>query len=122
MEGKFTIFVDAAVGLVKLKVGGLFSPNDVEDFAAAQRTAYTELGEFQGRHRTLCDISECKIQYHQVMKAFGALLNDPALMSERMAVVTGSSPAKMQISGLINRETCRFFDNVRDAECWLLAD
>lgn len=122
MEGKFTIFVDAAAGLVKLKVGGLFSPDDVKSFAAAQRAAYSKLGEVKGRHRTLCDISECKIQFYQVVEAFRALLNDPALMSARMAVVTGSSPAKMQIRRLIDRDTCRFFDNARDAERWLLAD
>lgn len=122
MGGKFTFLVDAAAGLVRLKVGGLFSPDDVRDFAAAQRAAYAKLGEVKGRHRTLCDISACKIQFYQVVEAFRSLLNDPALMSERMAVVTGSSPATMQIRRLVDRNTCRFFDNARDAERWLVAD
>lgn len=106
--------------MVKLKVGGLFSPDDVKYFAAAQRAAYSKR-RVKGRHRTLCDISECKIQFYQVVEAFRALLNDPALMSKRMAVVTGSSPARMQIRCLVYRDTCQFFDNARDAECWLLA-
>ena len=121
MAPKFEIDIDPASRLVKLKLCGLLSVDDVRYFAAAQRKAYNKLGEFRGRHRTLCDVSECKIQLQQVVEAFRALMNDPELMSERMAFVTGSSPSKMQIRRLIGRDACRFFDNASDAECWLLA-
>lgn len=122
MERSFEISVDRAAGLVRLKVGGLFSLDDVHDFAVAQREAYSRLGRAKGSHRTLCDVSECKIQLQQVVEAFRSLLTDRTLMSERMAFVTGNSPAKMQIRRLISRETCQFFDNAADAERWLLAD
>ncbi|HEX8413997.1 MAG TPA: hypothetical protein VF637_08945, partial [Sphingomicrobium sp.] len=98
-----------------MKVGGLFTLNDVQAFAAEQRAAYAKLGTARGRHRTLCDVSECKIQLQEVFAAFRQLLEDPWLMSERMAFVTGGSPAKMQIRRLISRDSCRFFDGVREA-------
>ncbi len=107
---------------MRLHVGGLFSLADVEEFATAQKLAYMRLGGLLGRHRTLCDVSECRIQLQEVFGAFQNLLQDPRLMSKRMAFVTGASPAKMQIRRLINRDTCQFFDTVADAERWLLLD
>ncbi|HEX8415552.1 MAG TPA: hypothetical protein VF637_16980 [Sphingomicrobium sp.] len=119
MDLSFEITVDVASRLVRLKVGGLFTLDDVQAFAAEQRAAYAKLGTARGRHRTLCDVSECKIQLQEVFAAFRQLLDDPWLMSERMAFVTGRSPAKMQVRRLISRDTCRFFDGVREAEQWL---
>ena len=120
MQGRFEISVDRRLGLVRLWIGGLFTLEDLHDFAVAQREAYSRLGAARGSHRTLCDVSDCKIQLQQVVEGFRSLLIDPSLMSARMAFVTGNSPAKMQIRRLISRDSCQFFDNAAEAERWLL--
>jgi len=83
MPQKFRISVDPATALVKLALFGFFALEDVAAFAAAQRTAYAGLGSKRGRHRTLCDVSACKIQSQDVVEAFRALLGDPEVMAER---------------------------------------
>jgi hypothetical protein len=119
---KFSIAVDPATAFVRIKLRGLLTVADVAEFANAQLAAYAGLAAAQGRHRTLCDVSECKIQLQEVVQAFRQLLADERLMSSRMAFVVGKSPARMQIRRLILRETCRFFETAAEAERWLQSD
>jgi hypothetical protein len=116
---KYSISVDRLAAFVRIKLGGFFALEDVQAFAAAQRHAYKMLASAKGRHVTLCDVSDCKIQPQDVVEAFRGLLTDRSLMSKRMAFVTGASPAKMQIRRLIARDTCRFFEDAASAERWL---
>jgi hypothetical protein len=118
---KYSISVDRLAAFVRIKLGGFFALEDVQDFAVAQRRAYEALASAMGRHVTLCDVSDCKIQPQEVVEAFRGLLTDRTLMSARLAFVTGTSPAKMQIRRLIARDTCRFFEDTLSAERWLMA-
>jgi hypothetical protein len=121
MPANFSIDVDAAQAVVRITLSGFFGAADVASFAESQAKAYTMLPRSGARHLTLCDIGACKIQLQEVVDAFRRLLDDPALMSRRIAFVTGNSPAKMQIRRLVNRDTARAFERVEDAERWLLA-
>jgi hypothetical protein len=116
---KFSIAVDSANAFVRIKLTGLLTLADVAEFANAQLATYGKLASVQGRHRTLCDVSECKIQLQEVVHAFRQLLADEQLMSSQLAFVVGKSPARMQIRRLILRDSCRFFDTVAEAERWL---
>jgi hypothetical protein len=116
---KFSISVDPATAFVRIKLSGFFTLDDVSAFAAEQLATYAILAADKGRHRTLCDVSDCKIQLQDVVEAFRQLLTNQDLMSARMAFVTGSSPAKMQIRRLITRDSCRFFETAAEAEQWL---
>lgn len=117
---KFAISVDPVNAFVRIKLSGLLTLQDVADFANAQLAAYARLASVQRKHRTLCDVSDCKIQLQEVVQAFRQLLADERLMSAQMAFVVGNSPARMQIRRLIMRDSCRFFDTVAEAERWLL--
>ena len=117
---KYAITIDPLSAFVRIKLGGFFALSDVQEFAAALARAYARLASGRGHHLTLCDVSECKIQPQEVVEAFRGLLTDRSLMSERLAFVTGGSPAKMQIRRLIARDTCRFFEQADAAERWLL--
>jgi hypothetical protein len=121
MAANHSIVVDPVRCIVRASLNGFFSSGDVAGFARDQRGAYAALAGRIGQHVTLVDVSECKIQPQDVVEAFRALLNDPALMSRRIAFVTGSSPARMQIRRLINRDSARFFDDIAAAEAWLAA-
>ncbi len=121
MPANFSIDVDPARSVVRITLGGFFGAADVTSFAQAQIKAYAALPKTAERHLTLCDISACKIQLQEVVDAFRRLLDDPALMSRRIAFVIGNSPAKMQIRRMVNRDTARAFERAEDAERWLLA-
>ena len=43
-------------------------------------------------------------------------------MSRRIAVVTGSSLARMQVRRILSRNDAAFFDAEEDAEAWLFED
>ena len=121
MRADFTFDIDPAHAVVRIKLGGFFGAAEVACFAAAQAKAYAMLPKTSERHLTLCDISECRIQLQEVVDGFRRLIDDPALMSRRIAFVTGNSPAKMQIRRLATRENARVFDCIADAELWLLS-
>lgn len=121
MVANFSFDVDPAQSVVRITLGGFFGAADVASFAEAQAKAYAILPRTGVRHLTLCDISACKIQLQEVVDGFRRLLDDPALMSRRIAFVTGNSPAKMQIRRMVNRDTARAFERLEDAERWLLA-
>ena len=119
-SGKYSITVDPQTAFVRITLDGFFALGDVQEFAIALARAYAGLASGRGHHLTLCDVSECKIQPQEVVEGFRRLLTDRSLMSERLAFVTGASPAKMQIRRLIARDTCRFFEQADAAERWLL--
>ncbi|HEX8484077.1 hypothetical protein [Sphingomonas sp.] len=118
---EYRITVDPAVPLVRIALSGLFAIADVHAFTASLREAHGRFARARGSHLTLCDVSACRIQLQDVVTAFRALLDDKDLMSQRMAFVTGGSPAKMQVRRIINRGSCRFFDDVESAEKWLFS-
>lgn len=120
MTASYLIDVDQRHCLVRMHLAGFFTAADVEGFTRDQQAAYARLGERVGRHLTLVDVSECKIQTQDVVEAFRRLLTDPARMSRRIAFVTGSSPARMQIRRLIARDSAKFFEATSAAEHWLL--
>jgi hypothetical protein len=122
MMGHYSISINRAARLVRIELRGLLTLQDVHDFAVAQANAYRIQFGTRCQHLTLCDVSECNIQVQEVVEAFRTLLRDESLMSKRMAFVTGKSSAKMQIRRLIDRDSCRFFEDAGTAELWLLSD
>lgn len=122
MNANYSFDVDRARCVVRIKLGGFFGTADVACFSAQLERAQRLLPPTRARHVTLCDISECRIQLQEVVDGFRKLLENPQLMSRRIAFVTGASPAKMQIRRLITRDSARAFDTAAAAERWLLAD
>jgi hypothetical protein len=122
MNANYSFHVDPARHVVRIKVGGFFGANDLVCFSQGLTRAYAGLPRAATRHLTLCDISDCKIQLQEVVDGFRRLLEDPQLMSRRIAFVTGTSPARMQIRRLVTRDTARVFDTVDVAEQWLLSE
>lgn len=121
MIANYSFDIDPAHGIVRIRLGGFFGAVQVAQFAEAQLQAYAALPRGSQRHLTLCDISDCKIQLQEVVDGFRQLLDDPRLMSRKIAFVTGTSPARMQIRRMISRDGARVFEHAHEAELWLLA-
>jgi len=122
MTANFSVHTQADRGLLILELSGFFTVEEVAAFAAARDTALATLGTPPNRHVTLCDVSECKIQPQDIVETFRAMLIDPKVAAARLAIVTGSSLARMQVRRLVDRPNLAFFTARREAERWLFAE
>ena len=121
MDPAFAIAVDPRRSLLRITLSGFFQLEDVARFAERKRFAHAELRCPPNRHVTLADVSACKIQPQTVVGAFAGLIGDPRYRARRIAFVTGSSLASMQVRRLINGAAdMRLYADPELAEAWLL--
>jgi hypothetical protein len=121
MSARFHIEVEPANDLVRIRMGGLFTPDDIAAFAAARQEAHARLRCAANGHLTLNDLREMKIQPQESVAAFGAMLGDPAYRSRRLAFVIGPTLARSQLLRALSGRGAPCFDTVREAEFWLFA-
>jgi len=122
MTANFSVQTDPERGLLIFELEGFFTVDAVASLAAERDAALAKLGTEPNRHVTLCDVSRCKIQPQEIVEAFRSMLIDPRVAAARLAIVTGSSLARMQVRRLVDRPNLAFFPSRRQAEVWLFAD
>ena len=119
----FTIETDPARDLVRIRLSGFFSVDDVKRFQAELLLTHRQLGcARKGGPLTINDISTMAIQSQDVVARWGAFLADPAHRSRRLAFVVGSTLARMQLQRVIGGRDARVFTDPVEAEEWLFAD
>ena len=121
MQSHFRIATDDSRCLLRIELGGFFEAADVVALAGERAMAIGRMRCGRNRHVTLCDVSACKIQAQDVTEVFAAMIADPAFQSRRLAIVTGSSLARMQVRRMLQRDGAAYFDDVASAEAWLFA-
>lgn len=121
MDAGYTINVDPARDLLEFTLTGFFAPEDVARFAADKKAAYARLTCPRNGHLTLVDVSDCKIQPQSVVDAFRQVLADPNHQARRLAFVTGSSLARMQVRRLAEHRALRYFEDRASARVWLFS-
>lgn len=121
MSADFAIDVDATRDLVRIRMSGFFTPEDIDAFLAARAVAHTQLSCGPNQHLTLNDLSDMKIQSQDSVEMFRAMLADPAYRSRRLAFVIGRTLARTQLQRALDRRTARCFDDSWAAEAWLFA-
>jgi hypothetical protein len=121
MDAAFSITADPARDLVVMRLTGFFTPADLERFVAERRIVHGTLRCGPNRHLTLADTSRISIQSQEMVARFGAMLADPAYRSRRLAFVTGSSLARMQLQRAIGSRDAQVFTDEREAMAWLFA-
>lgn len=122
MDARFSFEVDPARDLVRISMAGLFSRQDIEDFAAARREAHRRLRCAPNAHLTLNDLRGLKIQSQETVAAFRDMLAAPGYRSRRLAFVAGPTLARMQLLRALDGRDARCFDDPITAEAWLLRD
>jgi hypothetical protein len=118
MDAKFNILTDIRHNLMRVKMSGFFSDDDVQRFSADYRSLLAQLNA--PGHLTLVDIREMKIQPQSVVGAFSSLLASPDVRSRRLAFICSSSLARLQAQRLTDREGVRFFEDEAEAEDWVV--
>lgn len=119
----FTIELDPARDLVRIRLSGFFSVDDVARFQAELLLAHRRLAcSRRGGPLTINDISDMAIQSQDVVARWGAFLADPAHRSRRLAFVVGSTLARMQLQRVIGGRDAKVFTAADEAEQWLFAE
>ena len=119
----FTIEVEPSRDLVRIRLSGFFSVDDVGRFQAELLLAHRRLGcGRRGGPLTINDISDMAIQSQDVVARWRAFIDDPAHRSRRLAFVVGTTLARMQLQRTINGRDAKVFTAADEAEQWLFAD
>lgn len=122
MKPWYDIDVDVARDLVRIRLGGFYTVEAIEQFRLARDLAHTKLRCAPNQHMTLTDISEMAIQSQDIVLAFQRLLADPVARSRKLAFVHGSNLARMQVQRAASNRFMRTFNNPHEAEAWLFAE
>ena len=119
----FSIDLDPSRDLVRIRLCGFFSVEDIARFQAELLLAHRRLDcGRKGGPLTINDISKMAIQSQDVVARWGAFLADPAHRSRRLAFVVASTLARMQLQRTIGNRDARVFTDAAEAEQWLFAD
>jgi hypothetical protein len=121
MSAEYHIEAEPERHLVRIRMSGFFTPDDVADFLAARREAHARLTCGPNRHVTLNDLREMKIQPQETVDAFRAMLADPEYRSRRLAFLVGPTLARTQLMRALANRDARCFEDAWEAEDWLLA-
>ena len=122
MKPNFAFEVEPDRNLVRIWLGGFFSPTDVAAFVKERDRAHQRLRCGPNQHVTLVDIREMAIQPQESVAAFQQMLSNPAVTSRKLAFVITRSLARMQIKRAAASRDAAYFESVEDAERWLLSD
>lgn len=122
MQPNFAFEVEPDRNLVRIWLGGFFSPLDVAAFVKERDRAHQRLRCSPNQHVTLVDIRAMAIQPQESVAAFQQMLSNPAVTSRKLAFVITRSLARMQIKRAAASRDAAYFESVEDAERWLLGD
>ena len=119
----FTIELDPSRELVRIRLSGFFSVDDVGRFQAELLLTHRRLGcGRKGGPLTINDISGLAIQSQDVVARWSAFLADPGHRSRRLAFVVSSTLARMQLQRAIGGRDAMVFTDTDEAERWLFAE
>jgi hypothetical protein len=121
MSAEFSFQVDPSCDLVRIRMGGFFTIEDIEAFLAARHEAHKQLTCPRNAHVSLNDIRDMKIQSQEIVDAFRAMLAAPDYRSRRLAFIVSPTLARTQVMRALDRREARCFEDPWRAEAWLFA-
>jgi hypothetical protein len=117
----FTIETQPEHKLVRVKLSGMLTLEEVEEFYRQEHDAILRMGCALGEQIVLVDMTECPIQMQQIVSAFQNTMDRPD-RAWRLAMVTGGSLSRIQARRVAQREYVAMFDTTAEAEAWLFAE
>lgn len=117
----FAVTAEPDRDLVRWRIAGLLTPEAAAGLVAARNAAHRTLRCGPNQQVTIADLRGMAIQTQDVVGRFGLALADPAYRSRRLAVLTSSALARMQIGRILADSPIGFFDDLAEAEAWALA-
>jgi hypothetical protein len=118
----FSIDPDVAREYVRIRLFGFFTVEDIARFEAELLLVHQRMGcGHRGGPLTVTDVTDMSIQSQEVVRRWGEFLANPAHRSRRLAFVTGSTLARMQLERASAGRGARVFTDAVEAERWLFA-
>ena len=118
----FSIDPDVAREFVRIRLFGFFTFEDIERFEAELLLVHQRMGcGRRGGPLTVTDVTDMSIQSQDVVRRWGEFLANPAHRSRRLAFVTGSTLARMQLERASVGRGARVFTDAVEAERRLFA-
>jgi hypothetical protein len=119
MGAEYSIEADPTRDIVRIRMSGFFTDDDIAGFLAAREKAHARLTCGPNQHLTLNDLRGMKIQAQDIVDAFRGMLSDSAYRSKRLAFVVSPTLARSQLTRAIAGRDARFFESIAAAEAWL---
>ena len=108
--------------LVRARMSGMLSIEDVEGFAAEFRAAAASMNAGPGEFSLLVETQGNTVQRQDVMGRFQELLTRPQVRARRIAIVRHGMLGRMQARRLTEQsDHAQVFDNMPEADAWLRA-
>ena len=120
MSAEYSISVEPARDLVRIRMSGFFTSEDIAGFLAARAEAHRQLLCAPNQHVTINDLRGMKIQARESVDAFRDMLAAPEYRSRRLAFVMGRTLARTQLFRALDRRYARCFEDACIAEAWLM--
>lgn len=123
MSATFSIQAEPERDLVRITMGGLFTPEDIAAFYKVRAAEHARLTCGRNQHLTINDLREMKIQPQDSVAGFQQLLGAPEYRSRRLAFVIGQTLARSQLQRALSGRgpSSRCFDTIAEAEAWLFS-
>lgn len=122
MGAVYSFQVDPSRNLVRIRMGGFFTREEIAAFVVARDAAHRQLTCAPNQHVTLNDIRDMKIQSQDIVEAFRDMLAAPAHRSRRLAFVVSPTLARTQVMRALDRRAAQCFEDIWRAEAWLFAE
>jgi len=115
----YSVTYDPEAGIIRMAVSGFWEVGMVDDLAAELKPALALARASCGQVLVLSDARDFPVQSAEVGMAFGKLEMETGPLRDRMAMVVGSTLAKMQGQRAVAGSVTAFFTSVDEAEAWL---
>jgi hypothetical protein len=113
----YRIAVDGRRALVEVTLGGMLGVDETASYIGDLRRAYV-VNKLRAPYSMIVDVSACNIQAQDMIKAMGEHMASMP-KAEAIAIVTGSSLARMQIRRLFTQPYARIVATQDEAHAWI---
>lgn len=122
-SANYSIDVDPLRDLVRVRLSGFFTTEEIDRFEAELQREHRRLGcDRRGGPLTLNDLTAMSIQSQEVLARWGEFLANPTHRSRRLALVVASALGRMQLQRIIGDRNARVFTDAVEAEKWLFSE
>ena len=111
------IYVNSASNLIEIAFAGLLSTAESVEYVAEVRRVMVTQG-IKANYKMLIDISSCPIQPQETIKVLAEHISSMP-KAQRIAIVCGSSLAKMQMRRLFLQPYARIVNSTEEGMAWL---
>jgi len=114
----YDIRVDAPLGLIEVTLSGMMSVEETGSYVTALKRAFVV--NHLRSYAMVIDVTDCPIQGQDMIAAMAQHMGSMP-KARALAVVTGSSLARMQVRRLFTQPYARIAATVADGRAWALS-